>query len=118
MEIEWHHYHFFRYDQAGIWSIPASGGVESLVVANKPQYGYWGCWAVTGTGLYLFNLDAEPRPRIEFYNFATHRTSPVLTLEKKLPSWHANLSATADGRRVYYAQFDWQSVIKMMEIAH
>jgi Tol biopolymer transport system component len=110
--------YFSRYDQAGIWSIPVGGGTESLVVANKPQYGYWGCWAVTGTGLYLFNLDAEPRPRIEFYDFATHRTSPVLTLEKKLPRWHANLSATADGRRVYYAQFDQQSVIKMMEIAH
>lgn len=110
--------YFSKLDQAGIWSIPADGGTESLVVVDKPQVGYWGYWAITKAGLYLLNADADPRPRIEFYNFATRRTSPVHTLEKRPRRMQPSLSATADGRTVYYTQFDRQSVIKMMEIPH
>lgn len=102
----------------GIWSVPSGGGAESLVIADKPQSGYWGHWAVTRTGLYLLNAEAAPRPTIEFFNFATHRTSPVLTLDKQPLRWFPSLSATADGRTIYYTQWDRQSVIRMMEIAH
>ena len=110
--------YFSKYYQAGIWSIPASGGTESLVVAGKPQVGYWGHWAITKTGLYLLNIDAEPRPSIEFYNFASRHTSHVLTFDKRPDILEPSLSATMDGKTVYYAQSDRQSVIKMMEISH
>jgi Tol biopolymer transport system component len=110
--------YFSKFYQAGIWRIPASGGVESLIVADKPQYGYCGYWAVAKTGIYLLHVDAEAGHRIEFYDFATRRTSPVLTLEKRPTRLQPSLSATADGRTVYYTQFDQQSVIKMMEISH
>ena len=99
----------------GIWSIPSGGGVESQVIADKPQSGYWGHWAVTRTGLYLLNAEAAPRPTIEFFNFATHRTSPVLTLDKQPLRWFPSLSATEDGRTIYYTQWDRQSVIRMIE---
>ena len=108
--------YFSKFDEAGIWSIPASGGTESLVVADKPQVGYWGHWAVTKTGLYLLNLEAEPGPSIEFYDFATRRISTVLTLEKRPLRLYPSLSATADGKTIYYTQYDRQSVIKMMEM--
>jgi Tol biopolymer transport system component/DNA-binding winged helix-turn-helix (wHTH) protein len=110
--------YFSRFDRAGIWSIPASGGRESLVVADKPQVGYWGHWALTQDGLYLLNTDAEPRPTIEFYRFATRRISSVLTLEKQAARQHPSLSATADGKTIYYTQYDRQSVIKLMEFSH
>lgn len=109
--------YFSRFDQAGIWSMPATGGIESLVVADKPQVGYWGHWAVTQDGLYVLNADAEPRPTIEFYRFATRRVSPVLTFEKRPARNQPSLSATADGRTVYYTQYDRQSVIKLMEFS-
>lgn len=109
--------YFSKFDHAGIWSIPVSGGTASPVVPDKPQFGYWGQWAVTTTGLYLLNMDAEPSPRIEFYNFATSRTSPVLTLAKKPTRMQPGLSATADGKTVYYTQYLGQSVVKMMEIS-
>ncbi len=108
--------YFTKYDQAGVWSIPASGGPESQVVAGKPEVGYMQYWTIARAGLYLLYAEAEPRPRIEFYDFATHRISPVLTLEKK-PAPASNLSATADGRTLYYGQSDPQSVIKMMEFS-
>jgi Tol biopolymer transport system component/DNA-binding winged helix-turn-helix (wHTH) protein len=110
--------YFSKYYQAGIWSLPAKGGAESLVVAGKPQVGYWGHWAITKTGLYLLNIDAEPRPSIEFYDFTSRHISHVLTFDKQPDILEPSLSATADGKAVYYAQCDQQSVIKMMELSH
>jgi Tol biopolymer transport system component/DNA-binding winged helix-turn-helix (wHTH) protein len=110
--------YFSRFDQAGIWSIPASGGAESPIVADKPQFGYWGYWAMGELGLYFLDLAAEPRPTIEFYRFATRRTSPVLALDHRPEREEPSLSATRDGRTLYYTQHDRQNVIKMMEISH
>jgi Tol biopolymer transport system component/DNA-binding winged helix-turn-helix (wHTH) protein len=107
--------YYSKFDQPGIWSMPASGGSESPVVTGKPQVGYWGHWAVTESGLYLLDADAEPRPTIEFYSFATRRISPVLSLEKSPSPGQPSLSASRDGRTVFYTQTDPQSVIKMVE---
>jgi Tol biopolymer transport system component/DNA-binding winged helix-turn-helix (wHTH) protein len=107
--------YYSKFDEPGIWSMPVSGGSESSVVTGKPQVSYWGHWAVTESGLYLLDADAEPRPRIEFYSFATRRITPVLSLEKKPSSWQHSLSASRDGRTVFYTQSDPQSVIKMVE---
>jgi hypothetical protein len=90
-----------------------SHGSEDLT--GKPQVDYWGHWAVTESGLYLLDADAEPRPTIEFYSFATRRMTPVLSLEQKPSYWEAGLSASRDGRTVFYSQVDPQSVIKMVE---
>jgi Tol biopolymer transport system component/DNA-binding winged helix-turn-helix (wHTH) protein len=109
--------YFSKFDEAGIWSMPSQGGEESIVVEGKPQTLYWGQWALTRAGIYYMNVEAEPRARIDFYDFATRRAHPVLALDK-LPIWAApSLSATADGTTIYYAQHDFQSVAKMMEFA-
>ena len=107
--------YFSRFGQAGIWSIPASGGTESVVIADKPQVQYWGYWAVTRAGLYLLNTGWETGPRIEFYDFATRHISPVFTLGKKPWFLQSSLGASADGKGIYYTLYDQQSVIKMME---
>ena len=107
--------YYSKFDEPGIWSMPASGGSESPVVTGKPQVGYWGHWAVTESGLYLLDVDAEPRPAVEFYSFATRRITPVLSLEKKPSAWQPSLSASRDGRTVFYTQVDPQSAIKMVE---
>ena len=74
--------YYSKFDESGIWSMPAGGGSETPVVTGKPQVSYWGHWAVTEGGLYLLNADAEPRPTIEFYSFATRRITPVLCLKR------------------------------------
>jgi len=107
--------YYSKFDEPGIWSMPASGGSESPVVTGKPQVSYFGHWAVTESGLYLLDADAEPRPTIEFYSFATGRITPVLPLEKSPSEWQPSLSASRDGRTVFYTQSDPQSVIKMVE---
>ena len=74
--------YYTKFQQGGIWSIPTNGGEESLVVPDMPQLGYWGYWTVTKDGLDPLDADAEPRPTIKFYSFATNRLSPVLSLEQ------------------------------------
>jgi Tol biopolymer transport system component/DNA-binding winged helix-turn-helix (wHTH) protein len=107
--------YFSKFDEAGIWSLPSEGGTESSVIEGKPQTLYWGQWALTTKGIYYMNVEAEPRARIDFYDFATRRAHPVFALEK-LPAWaQPSLSSTADGTTIYYAQQDRQSVAKMME---
>jgi Tol biopolymer transport system component/DNA-binding winged helix-turn-helix (wHTH) protein len=107
--------YYSKFDEPGIWSMPATGGSESPVVAGKPQVSYFGHWAVTESGLYLLDADAEPRPTIEFYSFATRRITPVLSLEKSPNDWQPSLSASRDGRTLFYTQSDPQSVIRMVE---
>jgi Tol biopolymer transport system component/DNA-binding winged helix-turn-helix (wHTH) protein len=107
--------YYSKFDQPGIWSMPANGGSESPVVTGKPQVSYFGHWAVTESGLYLLDADAEPRPAIEFYSFATRRITPVLSLENSPSDWQPSLSASRDGRTLFYTQYDPQSVIKMVE---
>jgi dipeptidyl aminopeptidase/acylaminoacyl peptidase len=116
--LDAHTLYFSKFDRAGIWSTPVGGGTESLVVADKPQVGFWGHWAVTEAGIYFLDFEAEPRPTIEFYRFADRRISSVLTLEKQPARLQPSLSATLDGKTVYYTQYDRESVIKMMEIPH
>jgi hypothetical protein len=97
--------------------MPASGGSETLVIPDRPQSRFWGQYAVTSSGLYFLDNDAEPRPAIEFYDFGSSRISKVITLDLLPNRFDASLSASADGKTVYFTQYYGQSAIKMMEFA-
>jgi len=109
---------FTKFAWPGIWSIPSDGGAELQVIVDEPQSGYWGHWALAKTGLYLLNAEATPRPTIEFFNFATRRTSPVFVLDKQPLRWFPSLSTTTDGRTIYFTEWDRQTVIRMIEFPH
>jgi hypothetical protein len=51
-------------------------------------------------------MDAESRPGIEFYRFATRRITPVFTIEMQPTRQEPSLSAIVDGRTIYYSQYD------------
>jgi hypothetical protein len=70
---------------------------------------------VSAAGIYLLDAEADPRPTIEFYSFATRRVSPVFTLDMQPARLQPSLSATADGKTIYYTQLERQSVIKLIE---
>jgi hypothetical protein len=112
--------YYSKFDEPGRGSIPAGGGSESPVVIGKPQVSYWGHWAVTERGLYLLDADAEPRPTIEFYSFATPRITPeegeypfedhvtftvtsarpaTLTMNFRIPAWAQGASVSVNGTR-------------------
>jgi len=107
--------YYTRFYEAGLWKIPVDGGPETLVIPGRPQVGFWGHFAVSRTGLYFLDADAQPRPTINFYNLATQRISPVLTLDEHPNRLQPSLSVTEDGKSLFFTQYDRQSVIKMME---
>lgn len=86
----------------GLWRMPAEGGDEVKVLDQVRQ----GAWAVWEQGVYFLNPEARPHLSIEFYSFATERTSRVITFEKEMFWSGPGLTATADGRWILYAQND------------
>jgi Tol biopolymer transport system component/DNA-binding winged helix-turn-helix (wHTH) protein len=109
--------YFTRFREAGLWSVPAGGGKESVVIADKPGFGLWGDWAPTKDGIYYLDLEVKPRPSIMFHRFATGKATSVLVPDKYLTMWVRGLSATADGKTIYYGQAERQATIKMIELA-
>jgi hypothetical protein len=106
--------YYSQADREGIWSIPMSGGAETLVTP-APRTGYWDAWAVSETGLYLIDDDGLPRPTIEFYNFKTRKLTAAMQLENSPLDEDPNLDASRDGRIVLYAQYRPESSIAMVE---
>jgi Tol biopolymer transport system component/DNA-binding winged helix-turn-helix (wHTH) protein len=107
--------YYTRFYEAGIWTVPSAGGPETLVVPDRPQLGFWGHFAVSSSGLYFLDSDAQPHPTINFYDFATRRLSPVFALDEHPARLQPSLSVSEDGKSIYFTQYDRQSVIKMME---
>jgi Tol biopolymer transport system component/DNA-binding winged helix-turn-helix (wHTH) protein len=107
--------YFTKMYEPGLWKMPLAGGQESQVIANKPPVPYWGHWAETESGIYVIDINTDSGPRIEFHEFASHKSRTVLAYEQQpLPAF-PSLAATKDGKTIYYTQWDQQSVIKLME---
>lgn len=86
-----------------------------MVVAGRSQIGFWGYCAITSTVLYFLDNDADPHATIDFYDSATRKILPVLKLDECPARWQPSLSVTANGKTIYFTQYDRQSVIKMLE---
>jgi len=96
----------------GIWRIPATGGEEIRILDEVVQ----GFWALLDIGIYFVNTKARPLPTIEFFNFATGRTTQIAAIEKDLELVIPSLAISPDGRKVLYVQVDRrESDIMLME---
>ena len=109
--------YFTRMYEPGLWKMPLAGGKELQVIANKPPVPYWGYWAETGSGIYVLDFNSESGPRIEFHDFASHKSRAVLQYEQQPLPGFPSLAATKDGKTIYYTQWDQQSVVKMIEFS-
>ena len=89
----------------GIWRVPAAGGEEQLVF-DQHRAGTWRYWAVAPQGIYFVTAETPERPLIEFFNFATNKIEPVVTLEKKIISRSSGLAISPNGRTLIWSQFD------------
>jgi eukaryotic-like serine/threonine-protein kinase len=96
----------------GIWRIPATGGEEIRILDEVVQ----GFWALLDIGIYFVNTKARPLPTIEFFNFATGRTTQSAAIEKDLDLVIPALAISPDGRKILYVQVDHrESDIMLME---
>jgi len=98
----------------GIWRVPVSGGKEQLITESLHR-GYWGYYAVTDSGIYLVDSEANPGPTIMYYSFRTRRLTPVLTPKQGFLKWSPNLAASRDGRTLLFIQVETRSSLIMVE---
>ena len=94
--------YFTKYDQVGMWKMPLKGGEETHVL-DHPEH--WYNWAHSPAGIYFINGDIVPNGRIEFFDFGTRETYPILTLEKPTPDF-GGLAISSDGRSLVFGQTD------------
>lgn len=108
--------YFSKFGGGGIWRVPVSGGEEKRIT-DAPHIGYWGGFAVTKDGLYVFDSEAERGPAVLFYAFRTQRLSRIFALNGGLdvPLWSANLGASPNGRIVLVRQSTSKSSIVLGE---
>ena len=96
-------------EQSGIWKMPLGGGVETRVLdqpsdpGNRPPKVHWFFWALARGGIYFLNPNVPPNGRIEFFDFATRQSTPILTLDKPT-SLFGGLALSPDGKSLLFGQ--------------
>lgn len=97
--------YFTKGDAPGIWRVPVNGGEAVLVVSGqRPEYP--GYWSVFGDGLYFLDAGAAA---IDFFDFATGRSTPVLTLSGAADPWRGGLTVSPDRRSIVFSQRQYSS---------
>jgi Tol biopolymer transport system component len=76
----------------GVWRIPIDGGEEVQVL----EHAGFNDWAVTEQGICYVNREADPRPAIEYLDFATGEVSRVTELDEA-PFWGFRFRPTDAG---------------------
>lgn len=89
----------------GIYSVPASGGEETLVPELKDA-GYWRSWTVVNEGICFPAKKSESEWAIRFFSFATRRITQLVTLTQAPLWWAPGLALSPDGRRLLYAHLE------------
>jgi Tol biopolymer transport system component len=88
----------------GFWLLNLRTGQESVIpaLANIRTYRYW---ALSRDGVYYVS-GSKMHSSVNFYDFATHRITPVTEIEGPLYSGTPSLTVSPDGHFLAYAQVD------------
>ncbi|HAF25513.1 MAG TPA: hypothetical protein DCK93_21830, partial [Blastocatellia bacterium] len=89
----------------GIWQVPVGGGEETPLL-DEHKAGYWRLWTVAEKGIYFATANALSHPVIEFFSFATHKVTPVATLDKPISRSDSGLAISPDRRWLLFSQMD------------
>jgi dipeptidyl aminopeptidase/acylaminoacyl peptidase len=78
-----------------LWRIPVAGGKETSVLSDVVS----NRWVIVEKGICILNMESEPRPRVEFYDFATGKRRPMdlLPAEGHLYGGGTAIAAPPDG---------------------
>jgi Tol biopolymer transport system component len=68
---------YFSKDPPAIWSRPTSGGDATRILELPSRTDWGGEWIVADSGIYFENVEAVPRPAVDFFSFATRQTQRV-----------------------------------------
>ncbi len=95
-----HFLYYTKFGSPGLWRMPLEGGDETLVLSAKVDV--WN-WALTRDGFYYINDNFKPNGRIEFFNFATHTTTPIFALERPV-AFYSGLTLSPDGKWLLFSE--------------
>jgi hypothetical protein len=104
---------YYSNDQPAIWRMPAEGGNSKLVLSFPSETAWGGEWALSDAGIYWLNIQASPRPAIEFFSFATASVTRAVTPPGNY-AHGSGFSVSRDGRWLVFAQRDYDGSDLMM----
>ena len=103
--------------KSGLWSVGTNGGDEKPI-PELAEAGAWRSWSVTPNGVYYTAFAAQIPLHIKFYDFTSGQTLEIAAVDKPPLTYYANLTASADGKRILYAQQDQTNAsIMLAELA-
>ena len=92
-----------------------NGGEETRIL-DKSGSILWYDWALARNGIYFLDTAAKPKEAIEFLDFASGKTTPVVYPDKPV-IWGVTVSP--DGRYILYVQTDlFQSSLVLVKSFH
>jgi Tol biopolymer transport system component len=107
---------FLYYSNAAreLWRVPLQGGRVRTLMMNLPRRTEWGGhWTLTDAGIYWLNVDSSPSPAIDFFDFATGRSTRAVMPSGTYDSG-SNFSVSRDRRLLLFSQRDYQGADVMM----
>ncbi len=107
--------YYTKGDQPGIWRLPLSGGQETPVIEEFPDY-LTGYWDLVDEGIYFADDKTSPYPTVRFFDFATRQRTPVAMLAGPVVPWAGGLTVSPDRRSIVYTQSTYtRSEIMLVE---
>jgi eukaryotic-like serine/threonine-protein kinase len=89
-----------------IWMVPANGGKEEPLRELESFDKIFRSWGVVDQGIYFMSREDQVHQTVRFFDFATHRIVPLLTLDKE-PIWdYPDVALSRDGHRLLFACLD------------
>lgn len=89
---------------AGIWRIPLTGGKEEIVLDQAVA---WPGWALSRRGIY-FEARKNEKGRIEFFDFTTHKITPIADADNLADNLNPGLALSPDGRSLLYSRNEFE----------
>jgi hypothetical protein len=84
----------------GVWRVPIDGGLEEPVLGDVPNGDYLRCWALVESGIYYLDTRNEQHPSVQFFSFASHRTTHIVTLNAHVTGSGPGLAVSPDARKL------------------
>lgn len=91
-------------NEHSLWRIPVEGGQERLVLDNVVS----NRWVILNQGICILNMEAKPRPVIEFFDFDTGHRRPldVLPKEGAIDGGGTAIAAPPDGSWLLFGRIE------------
>lgn len=103
--------YYSKFEEGGVWRMAVQGHEETRVLDIDGDG--WPNWALSSEGIYSLKFFKSSHPTIQFLNFATGKTHPILTLERE-PGWGIGISS--NGKSIVFTQDDFaESNLMMVE---